>query len=422
MRKVRSRGVALAVLQEWRRGKAFANALLDQHLRITNLGAPDRAFVTELCYGVLRNLLLLDFWIDRLRSGRLDNDSRDLLRLGLYQLFVLHTAEHAAIYETVELAHRKNRALVNGVLRNAIRRRTALVRDADAQPLSVRKSHPQFLIDRWIKNFGEQETEALCTWNNRPAPIYARVNRLKISDDDFLSQLGLDGCADRIARSPDRLPADFFRLTNVPSQHLAAGHCYIQDPSTATACLLLNPQPGERILDACAAPGGKTGFVAALMKNRGSVLACDRDRGRVKTLRDNLERLGAIIVQTMTHHWANQLIEDPQPFDRILVDVPCSNTGVIQRRADVRWRLTPDDFPRMAAEQFRIVQAVLPFLKPGGVLVYSTCSVEPEENGEVVARILAKFPFLKLIEEKSILPFLDGFDGAYAAKLRATGS
>ena len=404
-----SRRTAFDALREWQRGRKFADAILNERLRDSELPSADRAFATELFYGVLRNLTLLDFWIRRLRSDHLDHASRDLLRLGFYQLFLLETPEHAAIYETVELAGGRNRPLVNGVLRNAVRQKSDLREDAKTQDLSVRQSHPQFVIDRWTKNFGAKETEALCEWNNRPAPIYARINRLKISEADFLSRF----------TGGERIPApeNFVRRTSIPETALTAGDCYIQDPSTATACQLLDPQPGNRVLDACAAPGGKTGYLAELMKNDGFILACDRDQRRVETLRDNLDRLGVAIAQTVQHDWTKQGLRDDSGFDRILLDAPCSNTGVMRRRIDVRWRLTPNDFKRMAAEQLGIVRATVPLLKPGGILVYSTCSLEPEENEHIVARIISEFPFLKLQEEKSVLPFRDGFDGAYAAKL-----
>jgi 16S rRNA (cytosine967-C5)-methyltransferase len=171
------------------------------------------------------------------------------------------------------------------------------------------------------------------------------------------------------------------------------------------------------VLDACAAPGGKTAYLAELMKNEGFLLACDRDENRVETLRNNLERLDARIVHTVRHDWTSGggLLEQ-SGFDRILVDAPCTNTGVMRRRIDLRWRLTPEDFSRMPAEQLAIVRATIPFLKLNGVLVYSTCSLEPEENEEVVRAILREFPFLNLVEQISSLPFRDGFDGAFAAK------
>jgi 16S rRNA (cytosine967-C5)-methyltransferase len=410
MSKPSSRSLALVALQKSRTGEQFADAILGQLLRSGDLTAPDRAFTTELFYGVLRNLTLLDFWIDSLRSRHLDHDTRDLLRLGLYQLFLLETPVHAAVFETVALAAPRSRSLVNAVLRSATRAKADLWRDANAQDLSVRKSHPQFLIHRWSENFGEKNTEALCDWNNRPAPVYARINRIRISEDAFLSQHA----------DAQRLPGqeNFVRLTRIPHDALAAGHCYIQDPSTAGACLLLDPQPGDRVLDACAAPGGKTAYIAELMKNEGSLLACDRDENRVETLRDNLERLGARIVESVLHDWSSdEGLPEQSAFDRILVDAPCTNTGVMRRRVDLRWRLTPEDFSRMRGEQLGIVRAVVPLLKAGGTLVYSTCSIEPEENEQVVTAILREFPFLKLLEQASLLPFRDGLDGAFAAKL-----
>jgi 16S rRNA (cytosine967-C5)-methyltransferase len=410
MAPLSARALALTALWEWRNGQQFADAILARLLRSSNLAAADRAFATELFYGVLRNLTLLDFWIDTLRSGHLNPDARDLLRLGVYQLFLLQTPEHAAVFETVELAGARERSLVNAVLRNALRKKEELLKKAGAQNLSIRSSHPQFLIDRWTQNFGTENAGALCEWNNQPAPIYARINRLKISVDEFL------------LKHPDaeRLPKheNFMRLTSVPNESLAAGHCYIQDPSTAAACVLLDPKPGERLLDACAAPGGKTAYLAELMQNVGFILACDRDQGRIRTLQDNLERLGVGMARCTQHDWTlGSLAPHEAAFDRILVDVPCSNTGVMRRRVDLRWRLTAKDFPRMQEEQHRILRATIPLLKPGGTFVYSTCSIEPEENKEVIRLTTQEFPFLKLLAQVSLLPFRDGFDGAFAAKL-----
>jgi 16S rRNA (cytosine967-C5)-methyltransferase len=409
-----ARALALTALQEWRTGQQFADAVRARLLRSSDLAAPDRAFATELFYGVLRNLTLLDFWIATLRSSHLDHDARDLLRLGLYQLFLLQTPEHAAVFETVELAGARTRSVVNAVLRNGLRKKAELVGEAGEQELSVRSSHPQFLIERWQKTFGAENTEALCEWNNRPAPIYARINRLKISADEFLSK------HPDVERLPQ--PENFARLTGIPNDALSAGQCYIQDPSTAAACVLLDPKPGERVLDACAAPGGKTAYLAELMKNEGFILACDRDQGRSRTLENNLERLGVSIAQCVLLDWASgSPPPDTAAFDRILLDAPCSNTGVMRRRVDVRWRLTAKDFLRMQKEQLRILRATIPLLKPGGVLVYGTCSIEQEENEEAVRLITQEFPFLKPAEQVSLLPFRDGCDGAFAAKLMRRG-
>ncbi|MEY2503982.1 MAG: rRNA (cytosine967-C5)-methyltransferase [Verrucomicrobiota bacterium] len=408
-----ARELALAALREWRTSETFADAILARRLRSSELIPADRGFATELFYGVLRNLTLLDFWIARLRPQDLELAARDILRLGLYQLFVLETPEHAAVFETVELAGAKLRSLVNAVLRNAHRQKEVLQESARREDLSTRSSHPQFLIERWTENFGAENAAALCEWNNLPAPIYARINLLKTSLEEFIIQ----------HPEAEPLPGreNFVRLKNVPSEALAAGHCYVQDPSTALACQLLNPRPGERVLDACAAPGGKTAFLAELLQNQGEIVACDRDVSRIQTLQDNLDRLGVGVGRVAHHDWTSgQSLPEAWRtplFDRILVDAPCSNTGVMRRRVDLRWRLTPRDFSRMPHEQLRILRAVMPLLKIGGVLVYSTCSIEPEENEGVVDAILREFSFLKLVEQHSLLPFRDGFDGAYAARI-----
>jgi 16S rRNA (cytosine967-C5)-methyltransferase len=411
-----ARELALVALRQWRTGEGFADAILARLLRSSDLIAPDRTFATELFYGVLRNLSLLDFWIGSLRSGHLDHDGRDVLRLGVYQLFILKTPEHAAVYETVELAVARTRALVNAVLRNALRKKDELLAKASKQDLSVRFSHPQFLIDRWTQTFGAENAATLCEWNNHPAQIYARINRLKTPIEEFFSK---HSDAERLARLDN-----FARLAGVPNDALASGQCYIQDPSTATACLLLDPRPGEKVLDACAAPGGKTGYIGELMKNRGAIVACDRDEGRIRTLQDNLRRLGIEIARFGQHDWTG---DEPlpeataiSPFDRILVDAPCSNTGVMRRRVDLRWRLTRNDFRQLQEAQIRILRATIPLLKAGGILVYSTCSIEPEENERVVTAITEEFSCLNFVEQVLLLPFRDGYDGAYAAKLRRT--
>jgi len=410
-----ARETALAALRLWRREKRFADSIISGLLANADLTPSDRAFVLELFYGVLRNLTLLDFWIGCLRASRIETNVRDILRLGLYQLFLLKTPEHAAVHETVAVASQKQRSIINAVLRAATRQRSDLLAQAEAQPLFVRTSHPQFLVERWQQRFGAEYTEALCKWNNRPAAMYGRINQIKTEPETF-SQLYPD--LRPLAGNPD-----FVGFNTLPTAALDSGHCYIQDPSTAIACRLLDPKPGERILDACAAPGGKTAYLAQLMQNRGVIIACDRDPERLQILNDNVDRLGATIVHPVRHDWTRnhppEEILSIAPFDRVLVDVPCTNTGVMRRRIDVRWRLRPEDFSRISKEQLIISRAALRLLKPGGILVYSTCSLEREENEQLVRRLLAEVPALALETEKDSLPFRDGFDGAFAAKLSA---
>ena len=413
MAQLSARQIALTALRLWREEKRFADSIISELLAETELKPSDRAFALELFYGVLRNLTLLDFWIRCLRASRVESDLRDILRLGLYQLLFLETAEHAAVHETVSLASKKQRTIINAMLRAATRRRSELLPRAEAQPLFVRTSHPQFLVERWQQHFGAEHAQELCEWNNLPAPVYARINLLRIDRTEFLRTY------------PESRPVpdnpNFVKVNSLPSDALERGHCYVQDPSTTIACQLLDPKPGERILDACAAPGGKTALIAEQVKNRAFIAACDREQRRVRAMRANLQRLGAQIALVEQCDWTRQSRSILQSanggFDRVLVDAPCSNTGVMRRRVDVRWRLTPADFGRMQERQIAIIRAVLRLLKPGGVIVYSTCSLEPEENEEVVRRIVAETPALRLEAQKHSLPFRDGFDGAFAAKL-----
>jgi 16S rRNA (cytosine967-C5)-methyltransferase len=416
MAQLSARQIALKALRTWRNGKRFADSIISPSLAETSLMRSDRAFALELFYGVLRNLTLLDFWIGCLRASRVESDLRDILRLGLYQLFLLKTAEHAAVHETVSLAPKRQRTIINAMLRAAARRANELLARADTQPLFVRTSHPQFLVERWQQHFGAERAEKLCEWNNLPAPVYARVNLLRIDRTEFLRTY------------PESRPVpgnlNFVKVNSLPSDALERGHCYIQDPSATIACQLLDPKPGERILDACAAPGGKTGYVAQLMENLGTIVACDRDPERLQILKENMARLGMSVVHILRHNWsrghAPSAVTSRAPFDRILLDAPCTNTGVMRRRVDLKWRLRRTDFDRMHQRQIEIVRGLFPLLKPKGALVYSTCSLEPEENEEVVRRILAEAPALRLEAESVSLPFRDGFDGAFAAKLVRT--
>ncbi|MFL6585149.1 MAG: 16S rRNA (cytosine(967)-C(5))-methyltransferase RsmB [Chthoniobacterales bacterium] len=407
-----SRATTLAILREWQEGRRFADAILHDRLARSSLSATDRAFVTELAYGVLRNLRLLDFWLDLLRSARIEPAARDLLRLGLYQLLIAGTAEYAAVNETVALAPLRVRGLINAVLRSAARREAELVSAARAAPLAVRTSHPDFVVARWSQQFGLESAAALCAWNNQPPPLYVRVNGLK-RDQPQLESID-SGC-----RADERY-AGFFKCEELPRNLVESGGIYVQDPSTSLACDLLDPQPNECILDACAAPGGKTALIVERMQNTGRVVAADRDAARLETLRENIARLRVSIAEVCQCDWiAPQSCDDVvrrASFDRILVDAPCSNTGVMRRRVDVRWRLGPDDFERMKAVQLAIMAETIRLLKPLGVLVYSTCSLEPEENEQVVTTSLQRFPSLLLTEQRSLMPFRDMVDGAFAAR------
>ena len=408
-----ARRVAFVALKTWRKKKDFADRIISALLFESKLTSSDRAFAVELFYGVLRNITLLDWFIKMLRRRRVDADVRDLLRLGLYQLVITKTPQHAAIYETVALGPKHLRPIVNAILRSAEREEKELQTRLKSEPPEVRFSHPKFLIERWTEQFGSKNAVRLCEWNNQPPRIYARINGLKIDREKFL------------ARYPKARPlSDGFNFVELPSPNnaLSRGDCYVQDPSTAAASEMLHPRPGETVLDACAAPGGKTTYLAELMQNKGTIVACDRDADRLQVLEDNLARLGVQIAKVVRHDWTADTPPQPilsaAPFDRILVDAPCSNTGVMRRRVDVRWRLKPTDFARMQERQIRVLDSVMPLLKTGGALVYSTCSLEPEENEGVAQMLLRKWPQLIQEEQKKCLPFSDNLDGAFAVKFR----
>ncbi len=403
-----ARKACVAALLEWEKGRTFSDEILHTMFARRQLSAMDRAFIMETFFGIVRNLSRLDFLIGQLRDGPVDAETRAILRLGLYQIFHMRTAPHAAVNETVELSPRA-RGLVNAVLRRALREQPALEAALAAAPISVRTSHPDFLVDRWRAIFGAEATDQLCAWNNEPAEVHVRANALKVTVGELL-RAGTD--AQPTAAHPQML-----KVRTLPFSWIAHGLCYVQDPSTLMACDLLAPEAGERVLDACAAPGGKTSYLAQLMRNEGRIVACDLYESRVERLRENLQRLGVRNTQILVHDCmqAGEPLE-PGSFDRILVDAPCSNTGVLRRRVDVRWRLTDEDFIRMPAQQLALVRRTASLLRPGGTLVYSTCSLEPEENDRVVEQALAAVPGLRFIESRRTLPFVDAVDGAFAAK------
>ena len=409
-RKDHVRQAAVSALDAWAAGKDYAESLVERHAQRRKLSAPDRALLQAILFGVLRQRRLLDHWIGSLREGRLDADVRDVLRVGLCQILILGLPDHAAVNETVESAKSNVRGLVNAVLRRAILRRKRLLDDVAELPPAVSLSHPDWLFKRWRQAFGKADAIRLMEWNNQPAATFFRENPLAPPESRPAEWPG----------QPVEGAEGFWRLEgSLPGTLLAAGALYIQDPATRHAVRLLDPQPEETLLDACAAPGGKAFLIAAASAGKAKLWCTDSNEKRLPRLRENLLRLHVPVTETACHDWSL-----PAPaawlgrFDGILLDVPCSNTGVIRRRVDVRWRLQPGDIERIAETQRKILENALPCVKPGGRLVYSTCSIEAEENREQIAAFLAAHPNCRLEEEAEILPFRDATDGAYAARIR----
>ncbi|MEI8038569.1 MAG: 16S rRNA (cytosine(967)-C(5))-methyltransferase RsmB [Verrucomicrobiota bacterium] len=406
------RQAAVSALRAWAKGHDYAESLIERHAHRRLLSSADRRLLQAILFGVLRHRRLLDHWIGQLREGTLDPETRDVLRVGLCQILIMDLAEHAAVNETVEAGKASVRGLVNAVLRRSITARKRLLDDVAELPPTVAHSHPDWLFNRWKASFGKREALALMEWNNQPAATYFRVNPLAppIAAHDLPGK--------PLAAAPG-----FYQLDGpLPTALLAAGAVYIQDPATRHAVDLLDPRPGERVLDACAAPGGKAFLIAAALGSADTLVCTDSNDKRLPRLRDNLERLHAGQAAISVHDWTQPAPPEwHESFDAILLDVPCSNTGVIRRRVDVRWRLQAPDIAKIALTQRKILEHALPCLKPGGRLVYSTCSLEPEENLGQVEAFLAGHPQFHLHSTRQALPFRDHTDGAFAARIERRG-
>ncbi|MES2997465.1 MAG: transcription antitermination factor NusB [Verrucomicrobiota bacterium] len=404
------RQAAVSALRAWAKGHDYAETLVERHASRRRLSPSDRGLLQAILFGVLRNRRLLDHWIAELREGKLDPETRDVLRVGLCQILILGIPDHAAVNETVEAGKSSVRGLINAVLRRAITQRAGLLDSvADLAP-AIAFSHPDWLFNRWKSAFGKSQAVALMEWNNQPAATFFRINPLVATPVD------LPG--DPLESAPG-----FYHLQGpLPDRLISTGAIYIQDPATRHAVDLLDPRPGEWVLDACAAPGGKAFLIAAALGSAEMLVCTDTNPNRLPRLRENLTRLHAGAADVSCHDWTKPAPPDWHgKFDAILLDVPCSNTGVIRRRVDVRWRLQPQSIPDITSIQTAILENALPCLKPSGRIVYSTCSIEPEENEQVVESFVRRHPQLSIRETRRALPFADQTDGAFAACIEARG-
>ena len=401
------RQAAVSALRAWAKGHDYAESLVERHAQRRMLSASDRGLLQAILFGVLRNRRLLDHWIGKLRQGKLDAETRDVLRVGLCQILILQIPDHAAVNETVEAGKAPVRSLINAVLRKAISTRKQLMEELDDLPPAVRHSHPDWLYNRWRKSFGKAEALAIMEWNNHPAETFFRLNPLVPTDAEIPGK--------RLSHSPD-----YYELKGqIPTDLLASGAIYIQDPATRHCIKLLAPKPGEKILDACAAPGGKAFLIAAAQGSGENLICTDSNEKRIPRLEQNLSRLQIQPAEISVHDWRTPAPERFHgAYDAILLDVPCTNTGVIRRRVDVRWRLQPIDLKNLAEIQTSILENALPCLKPGGRIVYSTCSIDSSENIELVKAFAEKHD-LKIKDKTTIIPTQHGTDGAFAAVISA---
>jgi len=410
-----SREAAYRILAEIEQG-AYANLALDEYLDRHDLPLPDRAFVTETVYGTVRYRLKLDWIIDQLvkNPARLETGPRVLLRLSLYQLLAMQKVPPFAVTnEAVALAkklfHSGTAGLVNAVLRSYLRCPEQIKwPDCAAQPvefLAVVYSHPRWMVKRWIERYGFQAAREMCAFNNRPADLWIRANTLKISPDRLAERLKQEGCmVEKGRRVPEALllkksPA----IGSLPS--FQEGLFIMQDESSMIVSHVLGPQAGQTVLDLCAGPGGKSTHLAQLMDNKGLIVACDVHEHRLRLIEDNAARLGIRIIETRLRDAAGTDWKPGEEYDLVLVDAPCSGLGVLRRRPDARWRKREEDIKGLAKLQARILDNAVRLVRPGGRIVYSTCTVEPEENGEVVEIIKRKHREVRSLDLNPLLPY-----------------
>jgi 16S rRNA (cytosine967-C5)-methyltransferase len=422
------RQIAARILQQRNNGGKFVEDLLEIALANARLSPSDRGLCQEIVYGVVRWQATLDWLIALKTNGREQKAAlQNLLRLGLYQIFWLdRIPDHAAVHETVELAKQNGfgpqagfvNAVLRGYLREADETKKLLAGLKISNP-AIGFSHPGWLVEKWQKRFGEECARQLLEWNDTPPKTFARVNTLKTDAGKLVEKWREENVDYDFVRREQLGENLVFELKSHPSLNSLAsfrdGWFYIQDPSTLLAACKLGAQPGETILDLCAAPGGKTTFIAQLMNNEGKIIAVDISEVRLKLVQENCQRLGVTCVETTQN---SKFKIQNLKFDRILVDAPCSNTGVMRRRVDLRWRISPEEISRLQQTQLDLLKHAATKLKSGGVLIYSTCSLEPEENSEAVKEFLREHENFKLESERELLPFADNVDGAYVARLK----
>jgi 16S rRNA (cytosine967-C5)-methyltransferase len=422
------RQIAARVLGQRRTNGLFVEDLLEIALGSAQLLSVDRGLCQEIVYGIVRWQSTLDWLIAQKTGGREQKPAlQNLLHLGLYQIFWLdRIPDHAAVHETVELAKQNGfgpqAGFVNAILRGYLREfdeTKKILAELKISNPAIGFSHPQWLVEKWQKRFGVEKTLQLLEWNNIPPKTFARVNTLKTDAGKLIEKWREENVEyDFVRRDWLEENLVFELKSHPPLNSLGSfrdGWFYIQDPSTLFAPSQLAPQPGETILDLCAAPGGKMTFMAQWIKNKGKIVACDISEERLKLIQENCARLGISCVETIL---SSTLNSQPSTFNRVLVDAPCSNTGVMRRRVDLRWRISPEEILRLQQTQLDLLKLAATKLKSGGVLVYSTCSLEPEENSEVVKEFLREHKNFKLESERELLPFADNVDGAYVARLK----
>ena len=415
----------------------FSNLVLDSMLEEAKLDQRDKAFASALFYGVLERRITIDILIKRYSSvppEKLDPEAAEVLRMGFYQILYMNSVpDNAAVNESVELIKAlgfpKASGFINGILRAFIRngKNADFSRLPGIQRLSAEYSAPLWLCKKWCLEFGPQRTQKALRACLGAPPVYARANTVKAGADAVCTALCEEGAA---ARPEGNIPAAIIIDSAAPQNTRAYkdGLFHVQDISSQLCAAALGARAGERILDVCAAPGGKTFTVAEIMENRGEIVACDLHAKRANLVKKGGERLGLDIITARAND-ATAFCEALGKFDRVLCDVPCSGLGVIRRKPEIRFK-KPEDLTSLPKIQYRIAATSAKYLNEGGILVYSTCTLSKDENEDVVKRLIERDGLVpeKLPEELqkysadgfsvTLLPGEINSDGFYFARLR----
>ncbi len=435
------RGHAVKILNRIDRTDAYLDKLLDIEIKNSTLSGLDKSLLFEIVHGVTRWLGRIDWILNGFYKGQFSKcipNVKNAMRVALYQiLFLDKVPDYAAVNDAVEfvkkLQGQKPADLTNAVLRNIIRSKDSIRYPDENEDvvayLSAYYSHPTWLVKRWVNRYGKETTEKFLIANNNKPSLIIRVNNLVTDTAELKSLLN----SVDLKFSDGKYLPEFIHMANLSNitdwEYFRKGYFSVQDESTGLPVKLLDLQPGMRVLDLCAAPGGKTAFMADVMKNRGEIVALDRFESRLKILRKNLDRLKVTNVTSVTID-ANEFT-DETGFDRVLVDAPCSGLGTLTKKPDLKWKRDLGDIRNIVNIQYELLKRGAGLLKQGGSLVYSTCTVEPEENSEIIKKFLSENSDFKLINAGSFLsaelvaedgsvqtfPHIHGLDGSFAAKL-----
>ena len=407
------RACAVKIICRCERTDSYLDKLMDTELRNSSFNDFDKALLNELTHGVIRWMRRLDWFLNGFYRGQYEKclpEVRNAMRVALYQILFLNKIPYsAAVNEAVEFIKRlhgdKHAGVVNGLLRTIIRSLDNLVwpsRDVDeVNYLGMVQSHPNWMVKRWVARFGFDEAEKLCEFNNKRPILGLRVNTTKATIDDVEKGLQAENFQTRRGNNSPNFITIRAMAKIYNNEMFKKGWFSIQDESAGLPSFLLSPKKGDVILDVCAAPGGKTSHIFELTGGEAKIYAVDKYLSRVERMEKNFERTGVINVTAVhddVNNPASELLKTELigKVDKILVDAPCSGLGVISKKPDIKWKRELEDICKLQALQLEILENSIKYLKPDGVIVYSTCTTEKEENIDVVHKFLEKHPEFKI--------------------------